>query len=84
MSKHRSATDAIKAAQLTAVADAAKVPLDEHQAACYQCRPGKDFHKRACDRGYTLYQAWWAAEATRRGATHRSGLDEAERQGTLW
>lgn len=84
MSKHRSAVDAVKADELATTEATTRQALDEHQAACYACRPGKDFTKRACDRGYALFKTYWAAAAEHRGWKHGSGLGAADEQLTLW
>ncbi len=79
-----SAADKEKRALLIGAQQAAVTAVEEHGTVCFQCRPGRDWHKRACDRGWELAKTAHAAMMAVRAAHVQAAGDAVEEQGTLW
>ncbi len=79
-----SAADRENRARLLGAQKAAVTAVEEHAAICWQCRTGRDWHKRACDRGWELAKAAHAAMMAVRAAHIQAAGDATTEQGTLW
>lgn len=84
MSDRKSAVDKIKAAELAAASAAAQDAMKEHEAVCWNCRPGSDWHKRACPRGWELAKTAHAAALAHRNQLRNGRQVNDDLQGRLW
>lgn len=79
-----SAAGRARRAELDAASGAAHAVMKEHQAVCYACRPGSDFAKRACPRGWELAKAAHDAAMAYRAFLRDGRQVNDDLQGRLW
>lgn len=80
MSNHLSAVDKIERDRLQAGQNVTLAAMRIHQQQCAACKPGNDWHKRACADGWELAKAVTAAAAALRDWLRRGQLAEHDGQ----
>lgn len=84
MAKIRNPLAQDKTAALKGNAARAAEKFSEHRKVCYACRPGEDFPKRACERGWNLVKEATRAANTLSVAQGNSAGATMQGQGQLW